>query len=165
MSSRASVVHTESADLAIEEVEMRQVIRILPGEKVPLDAMILSGKASFDESILTGEALPVVKMDDEVIFEGTINLDGEVKAVVVHDLNDSTISRMVEMMSEAQGSKPNIQKLADKISGIFVPVVLVIVLITFIATWAVSGILLTAIMHSVAVLVIACPCALGLATP
>ena len=127
--------------------------------------MILSGKASFDESILTGEALPVVKMDDEVIFEGTINLDGEVKAVVVHDLNDSTISRMVEMMSEAQGSKPNIQKLADKISGIFVPVVLVIALITFIATWAVSGILLTAIMHSVAVLVIACPCALGLATP
>lgn len=165
MSSRATFVHTESTDLAIEEVQMGQVIRILPGEKVPLDAMILSGKASFDESILTGEALPVVKMDDEVIFEGTINLDGEVKAVVVHDLNDSTISRMVEMMSEAQGSKPNIQKLADKISGIFVPVVLVIALITFIATWAVSGILLTAIMHSVAVLVIACPCALGLATP
>lgn len=165
MSSRASVVHTESADLAIEEVEMGQVIRILPGEKVPLDAMILSGKASFDESILTGESLPVVKMDDEIVFEGTINLDGEVKAVVVHDLNDSTISRMVEMMSEAQGSKPNIQKLADKISGIFVPIVLAIALVTFVATWAVSGILLTAIMHAVAVLVIACPCALGLATP
>ncbi|MEG1486138.1 heavy metal translocating P-type ATPase [Lactococcus sp.] len=165
MSSRASVVHTESADLAIEEVKMGQVIRILPGEKVPLDAMILSGKASFDESILTGESLPVVKMDDEIVFEGTINLDGEVKAVVVHDLNDSTISRMVEMMSEAQGSKPNIQKLADKISGIFVPIVLAIALVTFVATWAVSGILLTAIMHAVAVLVIACPCALGLATP
>ncbi len=165
MSSRASVVHTESADLAIEEVQMGQVIRILPGEKVPLDAMILSGKASFDESILTGESLPVVKMDDEIVFEGTINLDGEVKAVVVHDLNDSTISRMVEMMSEAQGSKPNIQKLADKISGIFVPIVLAIALVTFVATWAISGILLTAIMHAVAVLVIACPCALGLATP
>lgn len=165
MSSRASFVHTESADLAIEEVEMGQVIRILPGEKVPLDAMILSGKASFDESILTGESLPVVKMDDEIVFEGTINLDGEVKAVVVHDLNDSTISRMVEMMSEAQGSKPNIQKLADKISGIFVPIVLAIALVTFVATWAISGILLTAIMHAVAVLVIACPCALGLATP
>ena len=165
MSSRASFVHTESADLAIEEVQMGQVIRILPGEKVPLDAMILSGKASFDESILTGESLPVVKMDDEIVFEGTINLDGEVKAVVVHDLNDSTISRMVEMMSEAQGSKPNIQKLADKISGIFVPIVLAIALVTFVATWAVSGILLTAIMHAVAVLVIACPCALGLATP
>ena len=165
MSSRASFVHTESADLAIEEVQMGQVIRILPGEKVPLDAMILSGKASFDESILTGESLPVVKMDDEIVFEGTINLDGEVKAVVVHDLNDSTISRMVEMMSEAQGSKPNIQKLADKISGIFVPIVLAIALVTFVATWAISGILLTAIMHAVAVLVIACPCALGLATP
>ena len=165
MSSRASFVHTESADLTIEEVQMGQVIRILPGEKVPLDAMILSGKASFDESILTGESLPVVKMDDEIVFEGTINLDGEVKAVVVHDLNDSTISRMVEMMSEAQGSKPNIQKLADKISGIFVPIVLAIALVTFVATWAISGILLTAIMHAVAVLVIACPCALGLATP
>lgn len=165
MSSRASFVHTESADLAIEEVQMGQVIRILPGEKVPLDAMILSGKALFDESILTGESLPVVKMDDEIVFEGTINLDGEVKAVVVHDLNDSTISRMVEMMSEAQGSKPNIQKLADKISGIFVPIVLAIALVTFVATWAISGILLTAIMHAVAVLVIACPCALGLATP
>lgn len=165
MSSRASFVHTESADLAIEEVQMGQVIRILPGEKVPLDAMILSGKASFDESILTGESLPVVKMDDEIVFEGTINLDGEVKAVVVHDLNDSTISRMVEMMSEAKGSKPNIQKLADKISGIFVPIVLAIALVTFVATWAISGILLTAIMHAVAVLVIACPCALGLATP
>ena len=165
MSSRASFVHTESADLAIEEVQMGQVIRILPVEKVPLDAMILSGKASFDESILTGESLPVVKMDDEIVFEGTINLDGEVKAVVVHDLNDSTISRMVEMMSEAQGSKPNIQKLADKISGIFVPIVLAIALVTFVATWAISGILLTAIMHAVAVLVIACPCALGLATP
>ncbi|MGO2617780.1 MAG: heavy metal translocating P-type ATPase, partial [Lactococcus cremoris] len=106
-----------------------------------------------------------VKMDDEIVFEGTINLDGEVKAVVVHDLNDSTISRMVEMMSEAQGSKPNIQKLADKISGIFVPIVLAIALVTFVATWAISGILLTAIMHAVAVLVIACPCALGLATP
>lgn len=165
MSSRASFVHTESADLAIEEVQMGQVIRILPGEKVPLDAIILSGKASFDESILTGESLPVVKMDDEIVFEGTINLDGEVKAVVVHDLNDSTISRMVEMMSEAKGSKPNIQKLADKISGIFVPIVLAIALVTFVATWAISGILLTAIMHAVAVLVIACPCALGLATP
>ena len=165
MSSRASVVHTPDGDQAIEEIQMGDVIRILPGEKVPLDAMILSGKASFDESILTGEALPVVKADDAVIFEGTINLDGEVKAVVVHDLEGSTISRMVEMMSEAQGSKPNIQKLADRISGIFVPIVLVIALLTFGITWWYTGLLLTALMHAVAVLVIACPCALGLATP
>lgn len=165
MSSRATFVHTQAGDLAIEKVQTGEVIRVFAGEKVPLDAMILTGRASFDESILTGEALPVVKADEEVIFEGTINLDGEVKAVVVHDLNDSTISRMVEMMSEAQGTKPNIQKLADKISGIFVPVVLGIALVTFGLTWAVTGVLLTAIMHAVAVLVIACPCALGLATP
>ncbi|MCL2114250.1 MAG: heavy metal translocating P-type ATPase [Streptococcaceae bacterium] len=165
MSTRSKLVHTMDGDLEIEQVKTGNVIKILPGEKVPLDAMILSGKASFDESHLTGESLPVVKADDDVLFEGAINLDGEIKAVVVHDLNDSTISRMVEMMSEAQGSKPNIQKLADKISGIFVPIVLGIALVTFIATWLIGGVLLTAIMHSVAVLVIACPCALGLATP
>jgi Cu+-exporting ATPase len=165
MSSRATRVHGISGDVAIESVVIGDVIKILPGEKVPLDSMILSGKASFDESILTGEALPVVKSSDDVLFEGALNLDGEIKAVVVHDLNDSTISRMVEMMSEAQSSKPNIQKLADKISGIFVPVVLLVALMTFGATWALTGVLLTAIMHAVAVLVIACPCALGLATP
>lgn len=165
MSSRSKIVHTMNEDLEIEKVKIGDVIRILPGEKVPLDAMILSGRASFDESHLTGESLPVIKSDDEVLFEGAIDLDGEIKAVVVHDLNDSTISRMVEMMSEAQSSKPNIQKLADKISGIFVPVVLGVALLTFVVTWIVAGILLTAIMHAVAVLVIACPCALGLATP
>lgn len=80
-------------------------------------------------------------------------------------VNDSTISRMVEMMEEAQASKPDIQKFADKISNVFVPIVLVISLVTFVATWAFTGTLLTAIMHAVATLVIACPCALGLATP
>ncbi|WP_251711822.1 heavy metal translocating P-type ATPase [Lactococcus ileimucosae] len=165
MSSRVKMVHTEDGDVPLEQVQIGDVIQVFPGEKVPLDAMILKGKASFDESHLTGEALPVVKGDDETLFEGTVNLDGSIKAVVVRDVNDSTISRMVELMEEAQASKPDIQKFADRLSNVFVPIVLVISLLTFIVTWAVTGVLLTAIMHAVATLVIACPCALGLATP
>lgn len=165
MSSRVKMVHTEEGDVPLEQVQIGDVIQVFPGEKVPLDAMILKGKASFDESHLTGEALPVVKGDDETLFEGTVNLDGSIKAVVVRDVNDSTISRMVELMEEAQASKPDIQKFADRLSNVFVPIVLVISLLTFIVTWAVTGVLLTAIMHAVATLVIACPCALGLATP
>ncbi|MFK4783745.1 heavy metal translocating P-type ATPase [Lactococcus petauri] len=165
MSSRVKMVHTEEGERPLEEVQIGDVIQIYPGEKVPLDAMILKGKASFDESHLTGESLPVVKADDDTLFEGAVNLDGSIKAVVVRDVNDSTISRMVEMMEEAQASKPDIQKFADKISNVFVPIVLVISLVTFVATWAITGTLLTAIMHAVATLVIACPCALGLATP
>lgn len=165
MSARATTVHRLSGDVAIEAIKKGEKIRILAGEKVPLDVKILSGTASFDESHLTGEDLPVVKSAGDALFEGGINLDSEIIAQVVHDLNDSTISRMVEMMSEAQSAKPNIQKMADRISNIFVPIVLIIALLTFAITWWVSGVLLTAIMHAVATLVIACPCALGLATP
>lgn len=165
MSSRVKKVHTEKGEIPLEEVQTGDVIQIFPGEKVPLDAMIIKGKASFDESHLTGEALPVVKGVDATLFEGALNLDGSIKAVVVRDVNDSTISRMVEMMEEAQAAKPDIQKFADKLSSVFVPIVLAIAFLTFIITWIWTGVLLTAIMHSVATLVIACPCALGLATP
>lgn len=165
MSSRATTVHTENGEMPIENVKIGQIVRIFAGEKVPLDTKIIRGMASFDESHLTGESLPVVKSVNDALFEGAINLDSEIFAEVVRDVNDSTISRMVEMMSEAQSSKPNIQKLADKISNIFVPIVLAVALITFVLTWIFTGVLLTAIMHAVATLVIACPCALGLATP
>ncbi|MDR0300308.1 MAG: cadmium-translocating P-type ATPase [Streptococcaceae bacterium] len=165
MSSREKSVHTVSGDLSIDEVEIGEIIRVFAGEKVPLDAKIISGMASFDESHLTGEALPVVKSDGDSLFEGAVNLDGEIQAKVLHRVEDSTIARMVELMSEAQGTKPNIQKLADKISSVFVPVVLLIAVLTFVLSLVLSHDLLTAIMHTVAVLVIACPCALGLATP
>lgn len=165
METRAQRVHTTSGDLPIEEAKVGQVIQIFAGEKVPLDGKILAGTASFDESLLTGESLPLVKNAGDVIFEGAINLDGEMKVEVVHELENSTISRMVEMMSEAQSTKPEVQKLADQISTIFVPVVLGVACLTFLLTWLLTGVLLTAIMHAVATLVIACPCALGLATP
>lgn len=165
MSSREKTVHTASGDASIESVKSGETIRVFAGEKVPLDAKILSGTASFDESLLTGESLPAVKSAGDTLFEGAVNLDGEISAKVLHSVEDSTIARMVELMSEAQGAKPNIQKLADKISSVFVPVVLLIALLTLILTYVLTGVLLTSIMHAVAVLVIACPCALGLATP
>jgi len=165
LENRVSLVHGLEGDLPVEEAKIGQKIKIYAGERVPLDAKILSGRASFDESHITGESLPVVKEKDSLLYEAAINLDGEITAEVIHELDDSSIAKMVEMLSEAQGSKPNIQLLADKISGIFVPVVLIIALLTFGATWLLTGTLLTAIMHAVAVLVIACPCALGLATP
>ncbi|GAB2024216.1 heavy metal translocating P-type ATPase [Lactovum odontotermitis] len=165
MSNREKTVHTASGDRSIENVKTGETIRVFAGEKVPLDAKILSGTASFDESLLTGESLPAVKSSGDTLFEGAVNLDGEISAKVLHTVEDSTIARMVELMSEAQGAKPNIQKLADKISSVFVPVVLLIALLTLILTYVLTGVLLTSIMHAVAVLVIACPCALGLATP
>ena len=166
MSARAATVRlTTGKEIPIEEATKESRIRVLAGEKVPLDAKIVRGTASFDESHLTGESMPVVKTVGDSLFEGAINLDGDIDAVVTAELTDSTIARMVEMMSEAQGAKPNIQKLADRISNIFVPVVLLIALLTFVVTFVASRSLLIALLHSVAVLVIACPCALGLATP
>lgn len=166
MAERASSVHLATGEeLAIAAVTKGQTIKIFAGEKIPLDVKIMSGTGSFDESHLTGESLPVTKTVGDTLFEGAINLDSEIEAEVIRDSENSTISRMVELMGEAQSAKPNIQLLADKISGIFVPIVLGVALVTFLATWALTGVLLTAIMHAVAVLVIACPCALGLATP
>ncbi|MDR0199459.1 MAG: cadmium-translocating P-type ATPase [Streptococcaceae bacterium] len=165
MRVRAKTVRTSEGEMPIEDVAEKTQIRILPGERVPLDAEISRGTANFDESNLTGESVPAVKSIGDSIFEGTLNLDGEIEAQVVHGLAESTIAKMVDLMSEAQSAKPNIQKLADRISAIFVPVVIAIALLTFAVTWFTTGVLLSAIMHAVAVLVIACPCALGLATP
>ncbi|MFC4652819.1 heavy metal translocating P-type ATPase [Lactococcus nasutitermitis] len=165
MSARATSAHTSTGERQIEEIRTGEIIQIYPGEKVPLDAKILSGSASFDESNLTGESIPIVKSEGQTLFEGTVNLDGQLTAQVVHELSDSTISKMVEMMSEAQSAKPDIQKLADRISAIFVPVVIGIALVTLALTLLLTGNLIIAITHAVAVVVVSCPCALGLATP
>lgn len=166
MAGRATTVRLmDRRELPIEEVKKGMRIQSFAGEKIALDAVIVRGTASFDESYLTGESLPVVKTVGDSIFEGAINLDSEIEATVTHEEDESTIAKMVEMMSEAQSTKPNIQKFADKISNIFVPVILLIALLAFIMTAIFTNDFLTAMMHSVAVLVIACPCALGLATP
>ncbi|MGO2384267.1 MAG: heavy metal translocating P-type ATPase, partial [Pseudolactococcus laudensis] len=140
-------------------------ILVKPGERVPLDLEILTGRASFDESSLTGEAVPVTKTVRQTVMEGAVNLDGVITARVIHTLDDSAISQMMAAMSEAQATKPEIQKTADRISAIFVPVVLGIALITFLLTAIFTKDISQALLHATSVLVISCPCALGLATP
>ncbi|MDR1605747.1 MAG: cadmium-translocating P-type ATPase [Streptococcaceae bacterium] len=151
--------------LAIEEVVENQTILVKPGESVPLDLEILSGTASFDEASLTGESVPVIKTPGQFVMEGAINLDGVITARVIHSLEDSAISQMMQAMAEAQATKPELQKTADRISAVFVPVVLGIALVTFVLTAWVTKDISLALLHVTSVLVISCPCALGLATP
>lgn len=141
------------------------MIVVKAGESVPLDIKVISGIASFDESALTGESLPVTKKIGEVVAEGAVNLDGAIIGRVVHTQDDSTISQMMTAIEEAQATKPKIQKVADQLSSIFVPAVLVLALITFLVTCLVTKSISIALLHMTSVLVISCPCALGLATP
>ncbi|MFZ2647362.1 MAG: heavy metal translocating P-type ATPase [Lactococcus chungangensis] len=166
---QAKTVHllkeNQETETPVEMIAENQVILVKPGERVPLDLEILSGQASFDESSLTGEAVPVTKAVSQTVLEGAVNLDGVITARVIHTLDDSAISQMMAAMAEAQATKPEIQKTADRISAIFVPAVLGIALITFILTAIFTKDIIQALLHATSVLVISCPCALGLATP
>lgn len=155
----------EEIDVPIEEVQLAEQVRIRPGEKVPVDGKILTGSSSFDESMLTGESLPVEKTVGDTVIGGTVNINGTLVVETDKIGNETALAQIIKMVEEAQGSKAPIQKVADRISAIFVPVVLGIALLTLLATGWIGGDWNTAIIHAVAVLVIACPCALGLATP
>lgn len=142
-----------------DEIELR------PGERVPVDGEILSGTASLDESPVTGEALPVPRGVGAKLLAGTLNLDGVLRLRVTSAPGESFLDRMARLIEAAQAQKPRVQRLADKVAAVFVPVVLVLALGTFIG-WHLHGAALpTAVINAVSVLVIACPCALGLATP
>ena len=150
----------------IEQVVVGDLILVRPGEKVPVDGIISEGRSAFDESMLTGESMPVSKGPGDEVIGATINKEGLIKFEATKVGRNTTLAQIVRMVQEAQGSKAPIQKLTDQISGYFVPAVIGIALLTFVgwmviahADW--SG----AMINSVAVLVIACPCALGLATP
>lgn len=152
-------------DIPIEEVEIGDVIIVRPGEKVPVDGKMIEGNSSVDESMLTGESLPVDKKAGDHVIGATINRFGTFKFEATRIGKDTALSQIVRMVEEAQGSKAPIQKIADRVSGIFVPVVIGIAAFTFIIWYASSGDLTKALISAVSVLVIACPCALGLATP
>ena len=155
----------EEQEIPIDMVAVGDVLRIRPGEKIPVDGSVLEGASSIDESMLTGESMPVSKRPGDLVFGGTINTSGsfDVKAEKVG--SDTMLAQIVKMVSDAQTQKAPIERLADKISSIFVPIVLVIAITTF-AAWFLAGSGLAAsITAAVAVLVVACPCALGLATP
>ncbi|MBX9785059.1 MAG: cadmium-translocating P-type ATPase [Chitinophagaceae bacterium] len=141
------------------------LVLIKSGEKVPADCKILWGDATVNESIITGESLPVTKKQKDNLIGGSIVVDGTVKAQVTATAKDSVLANIVNLVKQAQGEKPPMQQLADKISAIFIPVVLVIAAGTFIANWMILKEFTPSLMRSIAVLVIACPCAMGLATP
>ena len=159
------VVAGEEKEVPIEEVQVGDILRVRPGEQIPVDGKILKGQTTIDESMLTGESLPVDKQVDDQVFGGTVNTTGSIQFSATQVGSMTVLSRIIRMVEDAQGEKAPIQQIADKISSIFVPTVLGLALLTLLATGLVTGDWQQAIVHSVSVLVIACPCALGLATP
>lgn len=155
----------EEIDLEIEKVVIGDVIIVRPGERIPVDGKIVEGYSAIDESMITGESMPVDKSVDDEVVGATINKLGSFKFKATKIGKDTVLSQIVKLVEDAQGSKAPVQRLADKISGIFVPVVVAIAALTFIIAYFVTGEFNTGLINAVAVLVIACPCALGLATP
>ena len=156
----------DEKDIPIEEVELGDLIVVRPGEKVPVDGKIVEGASALDESMLTGESLPIDKKAGDAVFGATINKFGTFRFEATRVGKDTALAQIIKMVEDAQGSKAPIQKIADQVAGVFVPVVLGIALVTFLAWFFIGDAGLNkALISAVAVLVIACPCALGLATP
>lgn len=151
--------------IPLKDVKIGDILHVKAGEKIPLDGVITEGEASLDESMLTGESIPVDKQKGDDVFGATINENGNLKIKVTKAAGDTVLSQIIQMVEQAQMSKAPIQKLADKISSIFVPIVIAVAVITFGLWFFFTGNIETSILPAVAVLVIACPCALGLATP
>jgi len=158
----------DEVDVPLEEVVVGDVVRIRPGEKVPVDGVVLSGTTSVDESMLTGESLPVDKSPGDAIIGATLNTTGSVQIRTTAVGDDTALAQIIRLVEDAQGSKVPMQRLADRVSSIFVPLVILGALATFLF-WGFLGPstenLTMAISTTIAVLIIACPCALGLATP
>ncbi|AUO13645.1 heavy metal translocating P-type ATPase [Priestia megaterium] len=169
LQAKTAVVVREGAEVEIpvEEVQKGEVIFIKPGEKVPVDGEIIEGQSALDESMLTGESVPVDKNIGDKVIGATLNKNGFLKIKATNVGKETALAQIIKVVEEAQGSKAPIQRLADYISGIFVPIVVGIALLTFFVwyIWIVPGEFAPALEKLIAVLVIACPCALGLATP
>lgn len=148
------------------QLKVGDLILIRSGEQVPIDCKILSGSASVNESILTGESIPVEKSMNDVLIGGSILSNGTVKAMVTAESTNTVMSQILKMVKDAQSEKPPVQQLADKISAIFVPVVVGIAIVTFVGNYFIAHIgIEQSLLRGIAVLVISCPCAMGLATP
>jgi Cu+-exporting ATPase len=163
----------EILELPIDQVETGDVVIIRPGDKIPVDGVVISGRSTIDESMLTGESLPVEKGPGDDVTGATLNKAGQLRFEATRIGRDTVLSQIVRLVEEAQGSKAPIQALADKVSAVFVPAVIAIAALTFVAWYfwiplgadASLGLFTRALINTVAVLVIACPCAMGLATP
>ena len=151
-------------DVPIEEVMVGDLIRVRPGEKIPVDGIITEGESSIDESMVTGESIPVDKTVGAQVIGATINKSGSFIMKATKVGSDTMLAQIINLVEEAQGSKAPIQRLADRVSEIFVPAVLVIAVLTFVG-WASTGNYVNGLVSMISVLIIACPCAMGLATP
>ncbi len=152
-------------DIPIEAVQLGDIVVVRPGEKVPVDGKIIEGNSSLDESMLTGESLPTDKRAGDLVFGATINRFGVFKFEATRVGKDTALAQIIKMVEDAQGSKAPIQKIADQVAGVFVPIVLAIAVVTFLVWYLGGAGINKSLISAVAVLVIACPCALGLATP
>ena len=152
-------------EIPLTRVKVGDMVLVRPGERIPVDGIVLEGASAVDESMLSGEPLPVDKQSGDTVIGGTINGQGLLKFKATRVGKETALAQIIKLVQEAQGSKAPIQALADKVAAIFVPGVILIAIITFAVWWGVTGEFVPAMIRLVAVLVIACPCALGLATP
>ncbi len=158
--------HDQIEEINVSELKKNDVVVINTGDKIPVDGIILSGEALIDESMLTGESIPVRKQKNDAVTGATLNTDGILKMKVTAPASESVLASIIQMVNKAQSEKPPVQKLADKVSAVFVPVVMLIAAITFSLAYFIFHLSAErALLQSIAVLVIACPCAMGLATP
>lgn len=161
------LVDNEVVETHIEEVNKGDILLVKPGSMIPADGLIIDGQAYVDESMITGEPMPVNKTQGDKVLSGTFNQNGTLHVQIQEAGDDTLLARIIQRVREAQGSKADVQRLVDKVSAIFVPVIIGLAILTF-ATWMLIGgenNLALALVTSLSVLVIACPCALGLATP
>ena len=167
MAPKTAVLEREGKQVSvgIDEVEKGDIFIVKPGESIPVDGIIIEGSTAVDESALTGESIPVDKEADDPVWTATINRSGFIRARATKVGEDTTFSQIIKMVSDAAATKAPIARIADKVSGIFVPAVMFIAAVVFIV-WIVSGQTMTySLTRAIAVLVVSCPCALGLATP
>ena len=157
----------EITEVSVERVNVSDSVLVKPGDKIPLDGEVVSGTSFVDESTITGEPVPVEKAQGDNVFAGTINQKGSFVFEAKKVGSETLLSQIIKMVQLAQGSKPPVQHLVDKIASVFVPVVLTIAVLSFVVWMTIGGesVLPQALLVMVSVLVIACPCALGLATP
>jgi len=161
------IVNGKEKEIDINEVKVNDIILVKPGEKIPVDGIIIDGGSAIDESMVTGESIPIEKDKDDEVIGATLNTSGAFKFKATKVGKDTVLSQIIKLVEEAQGSKAPIQRLADTVASFFVPIVIGIAVVTFIVwiIWGPSPSITFALVSFVAVLIIACPCALGLATP
>jgi Cu+-exporting ATPase len=156
----------QEVDVPVSEVRVGEIVVVRPGEKIPVDGVLVSGASSVDESLVTGESLPVEKQPGDTLIGATLNRSGSFQMRATRVGKETALAQIIRLVQEAQGSRAPVQRLVDRVAGVFVPVVIVIALLTFAAWFVIGDVGFTrALLFAVAVLVIACPCALGLATP